>query len=124
LEIDALVALSLGISIDELCSIYRTQFPVLHGYDTRSKFFDACGREVPTSILSNWRKNGGNSGAFREGDLVQIHPGSGTAYEYVLPFETLDREADMRSAYAEFELRLAASRSPDLVSREADEPSR
>ena len=33
LELDVLVAMSLGISADELCTIYRTQFPVLHGYD-------------------------------------------------------------------------------------------
>src|SRR5690606_39240044 len=30
-EIDALVALLLGVPIDDLCTIYRTQFAVLHG---------------------------------------------------------------------------------------------
>lgn len=30
------------------------------------------------------------------------HPGSGVEYTYELPFRILDREADMREAYAEF----------------------
>jgi len=33
---------------------------------------------------------------------------SGNTYTYELPFRLLDREADMRAAYAEFERRLAA----------------
>ena len=32
-EIDALVALMLGVTADQLCTIYRTQFAVLYGYD-------------------------------------------------------------------------------------------
>jgi len=32
---------------------------------------------------------------------------AGNTYTYELPFVTLDREADMRRAYAEFERRLA-----------------
>src|SRR5699024_9627036 len=34
-EIDALVARVLGVTADELCSIYRTPFPVLYKYDTQ-----------------------------------------------------------------------------------------
>ncbi|NAZ74031.1 class I SAM-dependent DNA methyltransferase [Kineococcus sp. T13] len=32
-ELDAIVALILGVSLSELLSLYRTQFPVLRGYD-------------------------------------------------------------------------------------------
>src|SRR5699024_9041193 len=46
-EIDALVALMLGVTADELCSIYRTQFPVLYKYDTQRDHYDLNGRLVP-----------------------------------------------------------------------------
>ncbi|GAB3085666.1 class I SAM-dependent DNA methyltransferase [Isoptericola nanjingensis] len=110
LEIDALVALSLGLTADELCTIYRTQFPVLYGYDTgiskaRQDLFDSNGRLVPNAVLTIWRKKGGNDGRYSDDDLTAVHPGSGVAYTYDLPFQTLDREAHMRQAYAAFQRR-------------------
>ena len=104
-EIDALVALMLGVSIDDLCTIYRTQFAVLYGYDHWEYTYDANGRLVPNSVLTLWRKKGD---AITEDERKAVHPGSGVEYTYELPFGTLDREADMRTAYAEFERRLAA----------------
>ncbi|WP_256829517.1 Eco57I restriction-modification methylase domain-containing protein [Ornithinimicrobium faecis] len=103
-EIDALVALMLDVPVDDLCTIYRTQFAVLHGYDQRDYTYDANGRLVPNSVLSVWRKKGD---AISEEERTEEHPESGIAYTYELPFGTLDREADMRTAYAEFERRLA-----------------
>jgi hypothetical protein len=107
-ELDALVALSLGVSADELCAIYRTQFPVLYGYDHRTNYYDANGRLVPSSVLVVWRKKG-TSITLEE--RTAVHPGSGVAYEYVLPFGVIDREVDMRAAYLAFESRLATRRS-------------
>lgn len=104
LEIDAAFALALGVTADELCAVYRTQFAVLYGYDRNSSFYDANGRLVPTSVLQVWRRKGD---AITEAERTAVHPGSGVAYTYELPFVTLDREADMRQAYAEFERRLA-----------------
>ena len=46
-EIDALVALMLNVTADQLCTIYRTQFAVLYGYDRNVYFYDANGRLVP-----------------------------------------------------------------------------
>ncbi|WP_430784552.1 class I SAM-dependent DNA methyltransferase [Actinoplanes sp. G11-F43] len=101
-EIDALVALILSLTADELCSIYRTQFAVLRGYDRTVYFYDANGRLVPYSVLSTWRKKG--DGVTTE-ERTSTNP-AGYTYTYELPFVTFDREADMRQAYAVFEQRL------------------
>lgn len=103
-EIDALVALGLGLTADELCTIYRTQFPVLYGYDHNRYLYDSNGRLVPQEVLSLWRKKGD---ALTVEERTATNP-SGNTYTYELPFRFLDREADMRQAYAEFERRLAA----------------
>ncbi|WP_420823662.1 Eco57I restriction-modification methylase domain-containing protein [Terracoccus luteus] len=103
-ELDALVALMLGVDIDDLCTVYRTQFAVLYGYDHWDYTYDANGRLVPNSVLTVWRKKGDK---ITEEERTATHPGSGIDYTYELPFGTLDREADMRTAYAEFERRLA-----------------
>ena len=104
-EIDALVALSLGITADELCTVYRTQFPVLYGYDQGrgqgARWYDANGRLVPGDVLKAWEKLGDTASPE---DLTATNA-QGYTYEYVPPFITLDREEDMRTAYAEFERR-------------------
>ena len=103
-EIDALVALDLGITADELCTLYRTQFPVLYGYDTKRDHYDANGRLVPKDVMDVWKKKKGEG--LTEAELTWTHPQSGAEYLYVLPFRLLDREDDMREAYARFEAEL------------------
>jgi hypothetical protein len=101
-EIDALVAVMLGLTADELCSIYRTQFAVLRGYDRTVYLYDTNGRLVPNSVLTVWR-------AKRDRITVDERTATnqaGYTYTYELPFVMLDREADMRQAYAHFELLL------------------
>lgn len=106
-EIDAIVAVLLGVTADQLCTVYRTQFPVLHGYDRKVYYYDANGRLVPNSVLVAWRAKGNR---VPEEERTAEHPGSGVAYTYELPFVTYDREEDMRVAHAYFS-RLLAERS-------------
>ena len=101
MEIDGIVALSLGVTADELCMIYRTQFPVMRRYDQDDRF-DANGRKVTKDVMKLQAK-------LREGeelsvaDRTWVHPQSGVEYLYEYPFRQLDREADMREAYERFE---------------------
>ena len=96
LEIDAIVALPLGVTADELCMIYRTQFPVMRRYDQEDRF-DANGRKVPKNIVKADAKlkDGAELAA---ADRTWAHPQSGAEYVYEYPFRQLDREA-----YARFE---------------------
>ena len=105
-EIDALVALMLGLTADELCTIYRTQFAVLYGYDRNVYFYDANGRLVPNSVLTVWRKKGDR---ITEDERTATNQ-AGNTYVYELPFVTLNRANDMQQAYKHFE-RLLAERS-------------
>jgi len=89
-EVDALAAVMLGITAEELCAIYRTQFGVLRKYE-RVMQFDANGRQVPKEVLKNVERSGSRA------DLGR----------YELPFTGVDREAEMTIAHAEFTRRAA-----------------
>lgn len=102
LEIDVLVALGLGVTPEQLCTVYRTQFAVLRGYDHRDYLYDANGRLVPTPVQQIWRRKGD---AITEDERTYTNA-QGNIYVYELPFRNYDREADMRHAYAVFADRL------------------
>lgn len=108
-EIDAIVAVSLGITADELCAVYRSQFAVLRGYDRGKYVYDANGRLVPGSLIKLWEKHDGQVPA--EELLAPNEAGNMTRYE--LPFRRLDREAELREAHAYFSAKLAASNTTD-----------
>ena len=109
IELDALVALALDVSVDELCAIYRTQFPVLRGYDRNVYYFDEQGRLVPNAVLSAWRQRGTLSADER----TVLHPFSGVTYVYQTPFAARDREAELRAAHGAFS-QLAAKRRSNI----------
>lgn len=98
IEIDATVAHSLGITEDELCMIYRTQFPVMRRYDEED-CFDANGRLVPKEILkADAKLKDGQE--LSEADRTWVHPQSEATYVFEYPFRRLDRESGMSEAYA------------------------
>ncbi|MDO4606612.1 MAG: class I SAM-dependent DNA methyltransferase [Bowdeniella nasicola] len=98
-ELDALAALEFGLTADELCTIYRTQFSVLYHRYEKTDRYDANGRLVPKEIVKLWEKHGDNLS--RE-QRTWVHPQSGREYVFELPFQQFDREEDMRAAYARF----------------------
>ncbi|MGG5753653.1 N-6 DNA methylase [Zafaria sp. Z1313] len=99
IELDALAALTLGLTGDELCTIYRTQFPVLRGYE-QNDLYDANGRKVPGEMNKLYRKVGEEGMSLD--DRRWTHPQSGVEYTFEFPFRGFDREEDMRAAYAKF----------------------
>lgn len=98
-DIDAIVALMMGMSLNELQVIYRTQFPVLMGYE-RSDLYDANGRKVPAEVNKLYRQR---AEELTSTERTWSHPQSGVEYVFEFPFVSYDREEDMRKAYAHFE---------------------
>lgn len=99
-DLDALGALALGVSIDDLCIIYRTTFPVMRQYERKDRY-DVNGRDVPADIVKLAKKQGDETGAsLSEDERTWVHPQSEVTYVAAPPFRQLDREADMREAYA------------------------
>lgn len=90
-EIDAIVAVMLGISAEELLAIYRTQFPVLKKYE-RAALYDSAGRQLPDKLASEYRKKGGLKPECLTVDGVT----------YIEPFVGVDRERDMELAHKHF----------------------
>ena len=103
-EIDAIVALSLGITVDELCMIYRTQFPVMRRYD-QEDLFDANGRKVAGDVVKLQKKCKSDA-ELTETERTWPHPQSNETYVFEYPFAPLDREADLRAAYARYKKEL------------------
>jgi hypothetical protein len=91
-EIDAIVAIMLGITAEELLTIYRTQFPVLQKYE-RDALYDANGRQLPGNLASEYRKKG----TLKPADHLIVD-----GVTYVEPFVGVDRERDMELAHKHF----------------------
>ncbi|MFE7384536.1 class I SAM-dependent DNA methyltransferase [Streptomyces zhihengii] len=105
-ELDALVAVWLGISADQLAAIFKTRFPQLYDYETAT-YFDANGRKVAQDF--NTYGHGQTKQDWLDfeahlADPANTPPPAG----YVEPFYKADREAEMRAAHAHFQARLDA----------------
>lgn len=90
-EIDAIVAIMLGLTSEELEAIYRTQFPVVQRYE-REALYDANGRQLPSKLASEYRKKG----------LLDPEKLTVDGVTYVEPFVGVDRERDMELAHKHF----------------------
>lgn len=115
-EIDVLTAMALGMTLEQLKTIYHIQFPVLQQYEADT-WYDANGRIVFTTNRSlvgvgfdrkEWEGNVKGAPAGRvftreiEDDTM---PGGivRRTIEYVAPFDKCDREQDYETAWRFFE---------------------
>jgi len=116
-ELDALAALSLGLTVEQLQLIYRVQFPVLQQYE-RETYYDQRGKIVFTtnrglSGVGLDRKQWEEVQYATAGDkLPAWAKDAGGAF--VPPFDSCDREADMAQAYRHFQQMLAQDSVDDL----------
>ncbi len=113
-ELDALAALSLGLTLAELLHLYRVQFPVLRQYEAET-YYDRRGKIVFTI---DRRRAGVGLPRARWRELrraVERDPSARPEWArdaggpFAPPFDRCDREADMRQAYAHFDRALTAS---------------
>jgi hypothetical protein len=103
-EIDALVAVWLGISADELVAMYDARFPVLQQYE-ENMWFDAAGRRIAKAHQQHGY--GQPKNAWK---ILTSHAEFPNAYMlpdgYTDPLYQARRKAEMKAAHAEFTRRL------------------
>lgn len=108
-EIDVMVAIMLGVPIEDLCTIYRTQFAVLYDYDhgrgQGAYVYDTNGRQLPTPVRQAWekRQRPTSNEDMPLSERTHTHPGSGVSYVYDLPFRIRDRESDFRQIFSKLQ---------------------
>lgn len=113
-EIDVLAARALGLTLEELCTIYRIQFPVLRQneqdtwYDRRGRIVFTCSKGLPGVGFSRpeWERiRNLTEGTVTRTILDGTLPGGPRerVIEYVAPFDRCDREEDYATAWKFFE---------------------
>ena len=115
-EIDVLTAMALGMTLEQLKTIYRIQFPVLQSYEADT-WYDANGRITFTNNRSlvgvgfdrkEFELNMKDAPAgkkFYRTIMDDTMPGDPVerTIEYVAPFDRCDRERDYETAWKFFE---------------------
>jgi len=120
-EIDVLAAMGIGLTLDELRTIYRIQFPVLRQneqdtwYDRNGRIVFTCSKGLPGVGFSRqeWEKirdmKSGTVSREIEDDTLPGGPRK-RVITYEAPFDRCDREEDYKTAWAEFEKRRTAAK--------------
>ncbi|MGH4029372.1 hypothetical protein ACQB60_10605 [Actinomycetota bacterium Odt1-20B] len=117
-EIDALVAVWLGMDADALIAAYRGRFPVLQKYEAAS-WFDAEGWKLASNARTigqrQTKETWGQFEAYMADPAFKAHqedpennpaPVTPVPDGYTAPFYKADRETEMREAHAYFQKRL------------------
>ncbi|MEV0975940.1 hypothetical protein [Streptomyces sp. NPDC049915] len=136
-EIDALVAVWLGIDADTLITMYRARFPIMQDFD-RVTWFDAAERKIAGDRYTyghgqdrdHWKqfeKYMADPGfkAHQEDPANNPAPQTPVPDGYTAPFYKADRETEMREAHAYFKKRLdgaVAAGQWDPVKQEVPKP--
>ena len=114
-ELDVLTAMALGMTLDQLKTIYRIQFPVLQSYEAET-FYDANGRiafTINRSLIGvgvdrptweNTLRQLKTGETYRKTYTDDTQPGGPVerTIEYVAPFDRCDREEDYKTAWKFF----------------------
>jgi hypothetical protein len=106
-ELDALVALWLGIDAEELVAVYRSRYPILADRE-EAMFFDATGRRI---AADRYAFGFGQSKEDYRQLMAHLNEGEPPPEGYEPPFYKADREREMREAHAVFATRLAGGGS-------------
>jgi hypothetical protein len=115
-EIDVLAAMALGLTLEELKTLYRVQFPVLRQYEADT-WYDQNGRIIFTNnkglsgvgfSRKEWNEvRGMEQGTVERTVTDDTLPGGPRerTIVYHAPFERCDREKDYETVWGEFERR-------------------
>ncbi len=108
-EIDALVAVWLGIGVDELIAVLRSRYPILTDREDEM-WFDAAGRRV---ARDPYAYGFGQEKGVYEDVLAHLDAPDMTPPPdgYTAPFHQADREGEYRQAHAAFSARLRAAKA-------------
>lgn len=122
-EVDVIVAMALGLTIDELIQIYRLVFPTLQSYEENT-WYDQRGRivwsrrhgkgmSIPRTEWEHQRNM--KRGCLIEDVTFDFLPDGPHEYtiKYEAPFTRPDRETDYRVAWEYFEKELDIPRHPN-----------
>ncbi|RYQ10333.1 restriction endonuclease subunit M [Bifidobacterium pseudolongum subsp. globosum] len=130
-ELDVLVAMALGMTLDELIDIYRLTFPVLKAYEDDT-WYDRNGRVVYSkksayAKISLTREQFDQIRDEQDGFVKTITVEDDTLPDgpikrdirFVAPYDRCDRIEDYRTAWAFFEAKYGEALARERIEREA-----